>query len=496
MTQPVKYAPIYFAPDLDPSWVVNPGILTSVTDMIPSKRNTLKTIAQADTQDLSNGTFVEATYGVPIIGGIYKQVSGTGRLIVGTATRLMENTGAAWVDRSLSGSAYTTAANWCFTTYGNDLIAVSKANAPQVSTSTTFAALGGSPPKAAVCTTQKNFVLLGDTDDGTSLGDRIWWSGLGNDATWTVSAATQAGNYRLLATPGNVTALVNMRDSVVAYKEDSLYLGDYQGSPLLWTWRLISDAVGCAAMHGVAEVAGIHYFLHRSGVYRFDGASLQPIGQSVNRYLFNQMGSQVEFATAQAVYDEIENTIIWYFRDTGGASNQFRKGLAFNVQTGQYGFIANAWATGTGTCYATVQATLSDITNWLSSQATQSTNILTIGNEGGSGGVLRRPLFGDSAGNNSGSITTGDIGDEVMNTTLTRIKPRVFAFGNTISGANVSAKSAEALSYGSPVSFAGSLAQVRYDGMITGRWLQVQVPMSYYGEVAGLYLTMVQSGSE
>jgi hypothetical protein len=490
-----RYYPLFFGPDLDPAWAINPGVLTDVADMVPSKRGTLKTYASTTSQDISAGTFSESTYGTCLSGCVQKKIDGTGRMFVGTTTRLMENTGASWSDRSAGATDYTTAANWDFTTFGNDVIAVSKANAPQVSNSTTFAALSGSPPKASVCTTNKNFVLLGDCDNGTdNLGDQIWWSGLGNDATWAASAATQAGNYRLLDSPGNVTALENMRDAVIAYKEDSVYVGDYQGSPLLWTWRLVSDKVGCAAMHGIAVVDGIHYFLHRTGVYRFDGASVQPIGQPVNRYLFDKMASQVNYATAQAAYDEYEGLVLWYFHDTGAASNERRYALAFNPTTGNYGFVKLAWATGT--CRAVIKATLSDLTAWSSGQATQSNNVVTIGIES-SVAQLRRAQFAGSASGATMSFTTGDIGDDILFSKLERIKPRALSFYTTsMTDATVYGKASEGDSYDSGTTYTQDTARSRWDGEKSNRWLQIKLTFNDHAEIAGLYLTSTLSGTE
>src|SRR5213076_1965865 len=108
--QPTYY-PLYFAPDLDPAWSVNPGLLIDVVDLVPSKRNTLLSYVSDSTLDLS-GTFSSNTYGSALMGAITRTVSGGGRLVVGTAKRLMEHTGSAWADRSLGGVDYTTATDW------------------------------------------------------------------------------------------------------------------------------------------------------------------------------------------------------------------------------------------------------------------------------------------------------------------------------------------------------------------------------------------------
>ena len=145
----------------------------------------------------------------------------------GTTTHLIENVvGTGWVNQKTLAA---TATGFAFCTYGNEIFAVDKANPPQMSSSSAFADVAGSPPKASCCATSKNFVILGDTNDGVDdLGDRVWWSALGDPTDWSPSAATQAGNLRITDTPGPIKALVNMRDGVAVYKDDALYMLEYQ----------------------------------------------------------------------------------------------------------------------------------------------------------------------------------------------------------------------------------------------------------------------------
>ena len=508
MASPTQYFPVYFAPDKDPSWTVNPGVLIDLTNFVPSKRNTLKTW-QADhtTAVYGSAPIDDLTDGTLLAGAIFKSSASSARFILGTTKQIFEKAPAS--------SGYTSrktlsadAPDMCFTTFGNDIIAVSKTNNPQVSTSTTFSDLGGTPPKAFCCTTQKNFVILGDTNDGVNdLGDQVWWSGIGNDATWTPSASTQAGNLRLRDTPGAIKGLVNLRDAVAVYKQDSIYILDYQGSPLLWTARLVSDRVGCASPNGVAVVNGIHYFMHRTGVYRFDGASVQPIGDSVNRYLFDKMVTQANYQTAQAIYDEYEGLVVWFFKTNGSAAGNRNYGLAYNVQTNSFGFINGAWTspgdgTGLGTCYGVIKATLGDIYAWDSTLGANLSNIITFGGVSGTGvGELRSPAIG-TAGYPSGglTVTTGDIGDEINKTQLTMVKPHHLAAhaGGDANSSGMYAyyKNSGSETYSPSVVFDWSTTTRRFQGDVNARYLRLLVPTYRYGELAGLHITARNAGSE
>lgn len=501
MTQPTQYAPIYFAPDLDPAWSVNPGILTSVTNFVPTKRGTLINYGCTGAVGPSTGTFSVSTYGSPVSGYVLRKVDGTARLFIATSTRIMEGTSSsAFTDRSLGGADYTTntdltLTDWCATTYGNDVIFVNKINAPQVINSgSAFANLGGSPPMAGCCTTNQNFVILGNCNGGTDLGDQVWWSGLGNDATWTPSASTQAGNIQLVATGGRITALVNMRDTVVAYKDSSIYVGDYQGSPLLWTWRLVSDRVGCASPHGVAVVNGIHYFVHQTGVYRFDGASVQPVGQGISQFLQQKIGLQNRYARTYAVYDDLSGVILWYIKTNSGATPYVRDAaLAFHPQTGKFGYVSTSLEAVTANPYCPIATTLSDLNAWSADAGAATSTIILVGDLSATAGVYTIALGGASA--TAANFTTGDIGDDVNKTKLTRIKPRLLTYTSINDGA-VFKKPYEAATDDSPTTFTADTIRARWDGLATDRWLQATLSFSGATEVGGLEITSVQAGSE
>lgn len=494
----IKYFPLTFAPDLDPSWSLNPGILTDVTNMVPTKRNTFISYSANNS---FGSAFAEASFGISLTGIVLKDTLGVGRLFVATNTRLMEATGlSTWTDRSKSGVDYAFDTNhrynfdWCFTTFGDHVIAVSKRNPPQLSSSATaFVDLGGGPPKAACCTTQKNFVLLGNCNDGTNdLGDQVWWSGLGNDQTWTVSASTQAGNYRLRETPGNITALVNMRDSVIAYKEDSIYLGDYQNSALQWTWRLVTDKVGCASVHGIQVVDGIHYFCHRTGVYRFDGASVQPLGKTINSYLFTKVGDQSKYALFHSGYDEESGTIFWYFSSTAIANNYIRdRAFTYNPYSGAFGYIANPLPNNES-LRCVIKGSLSDFTAWNSTfgSSTYRNSILLFG----ATNAFKFVALGATA-SATASVSTGDIGDEFGKMKIRRIQPRLLSYSGTMGTATVTSKPYEVASTNAVTATADS-TKARWDMLGADRWFNATLSFPSYTELAGLYIDVEPAGKE
>jgi len=505
--QPSKFYPLFFGPDLDPSWQVNPGVCTSLTDFVPTKAGTFRSYncdSLAGTFNAApSGIFSEATYGIPLYGQVFKRVDGTARMIVGTTTRLMEwDPLNGWRDVSLGAADYTTATKWNFATFGNDIIAVSKATAPQVSNTagTAFATLGGTPPKASQICVQKTFVMLGDTNNGVDdLGDRWWCSAIGNDASWTASTATQAANGRLLATPGNITGMVPLRDSIVAYKADSMYLMDYVGpggANAIWSSRLISDQVGCSNGQGVANVQGVHYFVNRGGVWRFDGTSLQNIGAPVNKFVADTI-PVASYGTMQAAVDEYYSIIYWYFI-TG--TNTRNSALVYNYLTGQFGFVTHAWATvSTDACRAVVKSSWWDLRAVTSGFGAVS-NVLLIGNnvsDSSNTGNLRSVTLGTSTlGSTNASITTGDLGDEKTFTTLLQVKPRGTLLNATMVDGTDKTKDSESSTLDAGTTMTADSTHHRWDIVKSARWHRMTLPFTHGADVAGLTVTYNPSGQE
>lgn len=435
-----NYFPAYWAPDINPDWNVSPGVLTAVSDLYPSKKGTLRSWGCTSNAGVS---FSTTTYSKPVSARILRDVQGTGHLIVGTTKRLMYaldfGVGVAFQDKSKGGTDYTTTTNWSFCTQGNYIFACSKENAPQIAAVSagvvgTFADLGGSPPKSALVVSQKDFILMANCNDGVDdLGDRVWWSGIGNNATWTPSGATEAGNIRLWETPGDIRAMLTMRDFVVCYKDDSIFVLEYVGNGIGWAKRCVSHSVGCGSPNGVAVFGDTHWFVHGSGVWCFDGSSLKQVANEVSDYLKNNFSSASALHTCHTAVDEQQGLVVWFLRNTSDTTAALTDGLALNVFTGRLGWIDTPWTSNTATC--TIRATSQDYTDWDASVGANSSSKLRIGIVGFSG-TTAAFQFASVNGAAAGSFTTGFRGRDEAKGRITRVIPRTLALTSLTSASD------------------------------------------------------------
>src|SRR5262245_13598882 len=124
--------------------------------------------------------------------GMFRAIKtdGTNVIFAGTSTKLyqLNPSTLAWTDVSLGGGSYTalpTFYHWQFAQFGNFVIAVQPNVAPQVfdiTSSSNFANLAGSPPQAAYVATVGLFLVLSGL---TSNPYRIQWSGQSDVTNWT-----------------------------------------------------------------------------------------------------------------------------------------------------------------------------------------------------------------------------------------------------------------------------------------------------------------------
>lgn len=248
----------------------------------------------------------------------------------GDATKLYRLNAAAWGDVSrLAGGAYTTAADdwWEMIQWGETIIAVNgTTDPPQVftlGTSANFAALGGSPPNARHIAIIRDFVVLGNINDGTAYPSRVRWSGINNSASWTVSATTQADYQDLQGDGGWIQKIVGGEYGLV-FQERAIWRMIYVGSPEIFQFDLIEKKRGAFAPQSVVSWGAMAFYLSDDGFYVISGgAESEPIGDGkVDRYFLDN------YATGNAhritgTIDPVNKTVMWSYPSTSSGTPDY-----------------------------------------------------------------------------------------------------------------------------------------------------------------------------
>ncbi len=263
-------------------------------------------------------------------------LTGSTRLFAGTQTKLYEGSGGTWTDVSAGTYTGSSESKWSFSQFGNVSIAVNGIDATQKSVSSgAFSALAGAP-KAKFIETVAGFVMLAAYNDGTDTPDGWHCSGYEDYTAWTPSAATQCANGRLLDTPGAIRALKKLGDVAVIYKENSMYLGQYQGPPIIWSWSLISGEVGAVSNESVVNIGTAHFFIGINDIWVFDGTRPAPIGEGIREWFFGDLNSTYRYNII-GQHDKANALIYWYYPSKNSTTGALDSCIVFNYKSQKWG---------------------------------------------------------------------------------------------------------------------------------------------------------------
>ena len=320
---------IGFAPDADPT---TPGVIVDCEHLIPFEAG-MKGAPSAT----SVGVDALAAACVGIVAT--SDLTGSRRLIAGTAAELYEVSGSSWTNRSRAAS-YTLAADttWTFTQNGNATIAANASCVLQRSVSGDFADISGSP-QAQCVESAKGFVLAFNT---TTSSDEWYCSAYLDDTDWTLALGTQCTSGRLIGGSGPIEAARRFQDDVIAYKGGAMFHGRYVGTPSVWDWQQVSTDVGCVGPGAVADTPIGHIFVSRDGIYLYDGTTPRPLGDGIVRnWLMGEIAPTLRYKTV-VVWDRINHIVRIMYASIYSPDGGLDASLVYHPKSQRWGRDNNA----------------------------------------------------------------------------------------------------------------------------------------------------------
>jgi len=479
-----------FMPDADST---TPGVLTDCTNLVP----TLRGMAGAPTP-------MDA--GVPALpaecrgGAVLTRLDKLNRVFAGTRTALYELSGVTFVNQSRGGGYTGSVENrWRFEQFGNASLACNETELIQVSTGTgtAFADIPQSP-RARIIVTASGFVLafgLNATYVGGDRSDAWACSGLYDHLTWAPSDSNQAAFGYLLNTPGDIRAAKRLGNDVVAYKENSLYLGRFVGKPVIWQWDLLSSNVGAVSAEAVIDVGTAHLFIGRDNFWLFDGARPVPIKSAPKEWFFANCDATYRYRI-RSHFDQAKN-LCWWFYPTPGSGGALTSAVVYNLSMDRWGKVTLPIETvlqyqGAETNYDSWPAdaaltfdTLPDVPFDSPSLDTSSSAMGVVGAD-----HKIRTLTGPCG---AASLTTGDFGDDEQFTTLGRVTPR---FTKRPGASNLTHYTRDV--DGGDLENRGdsALAGAHYDPLASGRYHRLRIELQGDFELVGFTPALTPDGYE
>lgn len=479
---------IGYVPDADPA---TPGVLTDVTNMVPSAKGMVGAPAPVST---GIDALAAAAQGLVVV----TKLDASRRTFAGTVAGLYEAGATSWTDRSKVGG-YSIGADgrWSFAQFGDITLAAAKSETLQYSTSGDFADVSGAP-KAKLIAVAGGFVMACDTNDGGfgDQSDRWWCSAYLDYSDWTPSTVTQSASGRLVDSPGPIYALKALGSGFVAYKKDSIFVGTYVSAPAIWDWQQVPGYAGTVSNSAVVNIGSAHAFCGMDDFYLMDGSRPVSIGAGIREWFFSNVNPS-HMSKTQGAFDYQSGNIYWWYVPRSNPSGTLTEAVVYNIKTQKWGKYSLEVETvaeyiSTGITYhglGTAYATYDDLPTTLSYDSpywTAANPVISVVK-------TDHIVYTLSGASVSSSITTGVLGDDESFSTVTRVKPR-FITRPTSASIEVTYDNDFGTSFTTNQTV--SLTNNTFDFIQDARWHRFTESFSGPVEIVGNDYSVVKSGKE
>jgi len=272
----------------------------------------------------------------PCRGAFYALKSdGSVEVFAATSTRIyrLDKTNYTWVDVSKSGAAYsglTGSAQWRFAQFNNFVIAVQANVVPQVfdlSVSSAFADLGGSPPQAAYVDVVGRFVILSGL---LSNPYRVQWSGLNAPGSWTVGI--NSSDYQDLPDGGIVRGVAGGDQSAIIFQDQAIRRMSYvPGSPIIFQIDRISQDKGLYAPYSIIRAGETIFFYAGQGFHKIDpGGFPVQIGREKVDRTFSIDIDKGNLQLFMGAADPKSSRVFWAYKSTNGQAGLYDKVIGYD----------------------------------------------------------------------------------------------------------------------------------------------------------------------
>ena len=420
-----------------------------------------------------------------------KTTAGATTVFAGGSTKLFKLDSADLsLDNVSKSGNYTTPTDqrFKFTQFGNVIVAANgqaKLQGYNLNSSSLFADLAADAPTARYVTVVRDFVVSGYQ---SSYPNRVQWSALGDESSWTTSATTQA-DFQDIPDGGSVVGVTGGEFGLV-FMDRAIHRMSYIGSPLVFQFDNISRNLGCYEANSIIQYGGTAFFLGDDGFYACDGQNVIPIGsEKVNRFFFDNVEESTLYLMSAAA-DPIKKLIIWAYASNSSATPDSL--LIYNYQT-------QKWSSGTTSVdriasTSTPAVTLEgmDVYGNLDTILTSFDSRLWLGGKLQLAGVDGAKIVTFSGANATAYLETGDIEVPGATSSITMVKPIVDDGSGSVALLSRRLLS-EATTFGSQTA-ADSENRVSVRGV--GRYHRLQLtPTGSWTSAVGLDIDLNQLGT-
>ncbi|NBV06660.1 MAG: hypothetical protein EBS06_05430 [Proteobacteria bacterium] len=404
----------------------------------------------------------------PLNAASFSDPDGNTTIFVGTATKLYKINGdGSYTDVTRTSGDYNTLEEetWNFEIYGTNVIATNYSDSMQVfdlSSSTEFSDLAGSPPNSRILGVINNFLVVGDTNDtdGQKI-TRLRWCAIDDITDWTLSISTQADYQNVESgNGGHIQGIYGFGDYGVILQERSIVLATYIGSPEIFRFDLVEKNRGAKISSSVIGNGKSVFFLDTNGFYEFTNNQAVPIGlDKVDNYFWSNVKTNYLSRISVSI-DPSNKLVLWSYPSINSGDGTPDSILVYNWEKKQWSTISQnlSFIFKTLTLGYTleglddVSSSLDDLPFSLDSRVWQGGTVLL----GGFSSDYKLGYFNSTTKMTAILETQEIIGVEQQKTTIDRVEPMVeggtgsiaIGYRNSISDSVVYSTSYDENTYG------------------------------------------------
>jgi len=272
-----------------------------------------------------------------------RKTDGTIVVFAATASRLyvMNNSTLAWTDVSKGGVAYSTLPNtdnWQFAQFGNNVVAVQANVTPQVfdiSVSSAFADLGGSPPTSRYITVGGRFLVMSGL---ISNPNRVHWSGLDAITTWT--AGTSFSNFVDFPDGGVVRGVAGGEFGLILQESATRRMVYVPGASPAFQIERLAEEIGLLGPYSLIRAGGRVFFYSSVGFLEFSAGGIKAIGKEMVDRTFALDLDTANLRLLVGAQDPESTRVFWAYKSLAGSSNLFDKARVYDYALQRWSVIS------------------------------------------------------------------------------------------------------------------------------------------------------------
>jgi len=256
--------------------------------------------------------------------------SNVSRAYAGDQTKLYQMTGSlSWGDVTNTGGAYALGAEdyWHFVLFGNKVVALAKAESPQVftvGTSAQFADLAGSPPNAQTGAVIRDQLWVGNISSDPLT---VQWCDTNDITDWSGGLA----DSQTFPGGGQVQAILGGEFGLI-FQKNTIRRATFVGGDVIYQIDEIAEGRGLYTPRAIARRGWDVWYLDEDGFYFMSGTSgeFRPIGaERVNRTFFADL-DPLNIHRIVASVDPLNQVVMWAYPSVSSVDGTPDKLLVYN----------------------------------------------------------------------------------------------------------------------------------------------------------------------